>query len=253
MMEEASVALVQRRYFAAERTAGDALRAALAAEDFVRAARICMPLMEARRLKRQRAIDAERIEIVSEPIPEGTELKPGCYIVCPPRVGAEARSIRQLADNAEVPVIAIAREPATRAGLCPVVAVGPVTVRAFVPEPPEANAKATKGKKQRSSPAPGPVVSGLFGVWAPPPIEWVLAACEALGDAAIAQAVSPIAADRAAELYARLQSCPDHEKLHQRLMEACELASREPRRRKPVAPPPEELDELGEGALSSED
>ncbi|HZW05776.1 MAG TPA: hypothetical protein VFF65_01530, partial [Phycisphaerales bacterium] len=82
MMEEASVALVQRRYFAAERIAAEALRATIAAEDFVRAARICMPLLEARRLKRQRAIDAGRIEVVSEPIPEGTELKPGCYIVC---------------------------------------------------------------------------------------------------------------------------------------------------------------------------
>ncbi len=81
----------------------------------------------------------------------------------------------------------------------------------------------------------------------------MLAASEALGDAAIAQAAAPTAADRACELFARLQACPDHEKLHQRLMEACELASREPRKRKPVPQIPDELDELDEGSLSSED
>jgi hypothetical protein len=258
MMEDASVALVQRKYFTAERLSADALRSALSAEDFERAARICMPLQEARRLKRQLAVDAHRIDVVSEPVTEGMTLRPGCYIVCPPRVGAEARTIRQLADAAEVPVIVIAREPATRAGLCPVVAVGPITVRAFVNEPapatPRPGSKARKGAKAPAAPSqPAAPVSPVFGAWAPPPIEWVLAAAEALGDAAIAQSVAPVAADRAAELYARLQSCPDHEKLHQRLMEACEQAAREPRKRKPVPQAPSDFDEFGEGGLSSED
>lgn len=256
IMEDASAALVQRKYFAVERLCTEALRASIAGEDFERAARICMPLLEARRLKRQLAIDSGRIEVLSEPVVEGMTIHPGCYIVCPPRVGAEARNIRQLADAAEIPVVVIAREPATRAGLCPVVAVGPVTVRAFVAEPAPATAKpAAKGRKgakaaaatARSTP------ESIFGAWAPPPIEWVLAASEALGDAAIAQSVAPTAADRACELFARLQACPDHEKLHQRLMEACELAAREPRKRKQVPQVPDELDELEEGSLSSEE
>ena len=49
------------------------------------------------------------------------------------------------------------------------------------------------------------------------------------------------------------QACPDHEKLHQRLMEACELAAREPRKRKPAVQVPDDLDDLDEGRLSSED
>jgi len=255
-MEDASVALVQRKYFAVERICSEALRTAIAAEDFERAARICMPLQEARRLKRQLAIDANHVEIVKDPVADGMTIRPGCYVVCPPRVGAEARTIRQLADAAEVPVVVIAREPATRAGLCPIVAVGPVTVRAFIAEPAPAVAKgAPRSRKGAKAAATPPVAQPpvTFGPWAPPPIEWVLAASEALGDAALALATSPVAADRACELFARLQSCPDHEKLHQRLMEACELAAREPRKKKSAAPLPPELDEFGEGSLSSEE
>lgn len=255
-MEDASVALVQRKYFAVERICIEALRTAIVAEDFERAARICMPLMEARRLKRQLAIDAAHVEIVKDPVGEGMTIRPGCYVVCPPRVGAEARTIRQLADAAEVPVVVIAREPATRAGLCPIVGVGPITVRAFVTEPMPALVKAApkaRKKSKASAPTPMALPPAVFGPWAPPPIEWILAASEALGDAAIAMSTSPVAADRACELFARLQSCPDHEKLHQRLMEACELAAREPRKKKATAPLPPELDEFGEGSLSSED
>jgi len=249
-MEQASGALVARRYFEAERLAAEALRSALAAEDYERAARICMPLLEARRLKRQLAIDAGRVTLVTEPIPEGAPVKPGCYLVCPPRVGAEARAIRQAADASLVPVLVIAREPATRAGLCPVVAVGPVTVRAMIAEPPLPPAPKPK---RNAKPAAEPPRQ-IFGPWAPPPIEWFVAACEALGDAAIAQANAPLAADRVVELHARLQSCPDHEKLHQRLMEACEQALHEPRKRKPAAPAADEFeDDLDDGDLSSGD
>ncbi|MFT3686215.1 MAG: hypothetical protein QM783_15045 [Phycisphaerales bacterium] len=232
IMEEASSSLVQRDYFTAERLAADALRAALNAEDFERAARICMPLLEARRLKRQQAADAGRIVVVLESVQDPGEIKPGCYLFCPPRVGAEARAFRQMADDARVPVIVLAREPVTRSGLCPIVAVGPVTVRAMVAEPAAGARPASKPKKPKTDTAPTPPVSA-FGAFVTPGIEWMLATCEALGDAAIEQSVSPSAADRAMELYARLQSVPDHEKLHQRLMEACEAAVREPRRASP--------------------
>jgi len=252
-MEQASEALVHRRYFEAERLAAEALRSAVSAEDFERAARICMPLLEARRLKRQQAIDCGRVTLVNEPIPEGAPIKPGCYLVCPPRVGAEARAIRQAADAGQVPVLVIAREPATRAGLCPVVAVGPVTVRAMVPEPPAPPAPPPSKPKKNAKPLPE-APRQIFGPWTPPTVEWFVAACEALGDAAIAQATAPLAADRVGELHARLQSCPDHEKLHQRLMEACERALHEPRKRKPAAPAADDFeDELDDGDLSSGD
>lgn len=256
-MEEASVALVQRKYFVVERLCAEALRTAIAAEDFERAGRVCMPLLEARRLKRQLAIDSGRVTVVNEAVTESMEIRPGCYIVCPPRVGAEARTIRQMADQAEVPVIVLAREPATRAGLCPIVAVGPITVRAFVPEPPPPAAPSKPRKSAKPGnpppPAPPPPAASVFPTFVPPPIEWVLETCEALGDAAIAQSSGATATDLVAELHARLQSCPDHEKLHQRLMEACERAAREPRRRKPTPAALPEFDEFGEGSLSSEE
>ncbi|MBY0308632.1 MAG: hypothetical protein K2Q09_07815, partial [Phycisphaerales bacterium] len=145
-------------------------------------------------------------------------------------------------------VLVLAREPTTRAGLCPLVAVGPVTVRAFVAEPPQPGPRpGSKSRKKTGRAAPPPAdapVSMALGPYPPPTAEWLLAACEALGDAAIAQVTSPLAAERAIELHSRLQSFPDHEKLHQRLMEACETAVREPKRRKPAPPIPDELEDL---------
>src|SRR5689334_10244420 len=58
MMERASTALEAMRYFEAERLASTALRRAHAAADFERMARILLPLQEARRQKRQLAVDS---------------------------------------------------------------------------------------------------------------------------------------------------------------------------------------------------
>ncbi len=57
LMERASLALARTDYFGAERTCLRAIARAVAASDWERAARMCLPLQEARRQKRMLAID----------------------------------------------------------------------------------------------------------------------------------------------------------------------------------------------------
>ncbi len=234
MMEHASIALVQRDYFLAEQLAFECLRSAILAKDYQRAARVINPLQEARRMKRDLAVDAGRVVLISEPIGEQFVPEPGCYFFVPPRVGQEARVLRVRAEQACVPVIVIAREPRTSGGLCPVVSVGPVTARAYVQEPtPPPTSTKGKGNKQTKATtpkqastatltAPPAQIVNVFGTFITPDMPWILAACEALGDAAIEQVTSINCFQRVEALYLRLQAFPDHEKLHQRLRQACE-------------------------------
>lgn len=205
LMERASRELVSRRYFEAERDCVEALARAHAAGDYERMARIVMPLQEARRQKRDMAFEAGEVTLVTGALPSGRALKPGCYLVAPPRVGVDGRALREAADKKKVPTIVVVREPTTRDGLWPIVAIGPVTFRARV-RPPEGGPDALPSR------------------------EWMVEATEALGDAGIAQV--PPDADpytRADMLYERLQAHPDHEKLHQFLADACREAARSPR------------------------
>jgi hypothetical protein len=229
MMERASRALVKRDYFEAERLAAGALRRAHHEGDFARMARIIMPLQEARRLKRDMAYDAGKVFVVEGELPHGKALVQGCYLIGPPRVGVDGRMLRDLADERHVPVVVVVREPTSRDGLWPIVAVGPVTVRAKVappkPPPPKKPKKAAKSKAKLPAPeAPKPTK---------PTVEWFIQTCERLGDEAIDQVAATLpAASRADALFDRLEAHPNHEKLHQRLEEACRQAMIEPPRKR---------------------
>lgn len=228
VMEQASAALVRRDYFLAERLAHECLTNAIAAKDYQRAARVINPLQEARRQKRDMAADTGCVTLIAEPIGELFVPEAGCYLFVPPRVGQEARTLRVRADQAGVPAIVLAREPRTSGGLCPIVSVGPVTARAYVAEPQSPVGQVSiKGKKKaKGTTAGGPVVNA-FGTFVRPDVPWLLAACEALGDAAIEQVTSINCFQRVEPLFLRLQAFPDHEKLHQRLREACEASAHE--------------------------
>jgi hypothetical protein len=231
LMEQASAALVKRDYFEAERLAAGALRKAQAIGDYERMARIVMPLQEARRQKRDQALETGRVTLVTGELPAGKELRAGCYLVAPPRVGVDGRALREAADAQRTPVVVLVREPTSRDGLWPIVAVGPVTVRTKVRPPATKIAQALKkvGKKPaaRADAGASPEV---------PPVEWFVEAGEALGDAAIEGVATDVhPATRADGLLERLEAHPDHEKLHQRLEEACREAAREPaRKRRPI-------------------
>lgn len=220
LMEKASRALVAREYFDCQRLCCDALGRAIAAADFERASRIVLPLQEARRQIRDLAFDTRAVHVLNTEPPKGREIRPGMYLICPPRVGVEGRLLREEAMAREIPVIVVVREPTTLDGRWPLVAVGPVTVRTKV-DPPARRRPA----KAAAEPAPTP--------------EWFILANERLGDAAIAS-VPALAGGptRVLALADRLAAVPDHEKLHQRFEEAAREAARAVKRRPrvPAAP-----------------
>lgn len=259
-MEQASQDLVRRRYFEAEEACLQALRKALAIHDFDRIARIVLPLQEARRQKRDIAVESGDVFLVDSEIPTGKKLVPGCYLVSPPRVGVDGRALREAADKKHTPIVVIVREPTTREGAWPVVAVGPVTIRAKVKPPlvastPKPKARVTKkpakAAKSTKADAPNPQSSTEYPSPALPPPEWFIYANEQLGDAAIAEIKDTAQpASRVEILVEYLQAHPDHEKLHQRLEEAARAAARDPRS---IRRPPAKSADDGENGQEGSD
>lgn len=199
LMEQASAALVRTAYFETERLALKALLMAREAKEWELMARILLPLQEARRQRLQQALDTGTMVIVEDPITEDMKVSPGCYIVGPPQVGADARRLRLLGLQQEVPLAVVCCEPMTRAGLCPIVAIAPgVTVRTKIRPPKNPDC---------------------------PELAWFTGALEALGDAAIQSVDSGIEIDRRIDaLLIRLDALPEHELLHQALELLCREA-----------------------------
>jgi hypothetical protein len=218
MMERAQAALERTAYFEAQREAVRALLLARRSADFERMARIVLPLLEARRQIRQAAIDTGRAVLVCTPEDVPTPVRAGCYLLQPPMIGLDGRRLRELADEHEIPVFVLVREPLANDGRWPVVGVGDVVVRTKVAPPVPLDV--VKGSSTRD------------GWEAPPPLAWMEAAHEALGDAAIASAERVAAEDPPMflvdDLLERLPGVPEHEKLLQRLERACRGAMGQP-------------------------
>jgi hypothetical protein len=196
LMKKASESLAQTAYFEAERMALKALQMARQDNDFERMARIVMPLLEARRQRYQQALDVGTVTVVDTPVTEDMKIDPGCYLIQPPQVGADARRLRLAALNREIPIAVICREPLTQLKLQPIVAISPgVTLRSKVD-------------------APKP--------YDKPDLTWFVEAMEALGDDAI-DGLDPALTDikRIDALLDRLDAIPEHEELHQVLEAAC--------------------------------
>lgn len=222
LMERASVSLVSTNYFETETLCLRALAAARKLNDFERMARICLPLQEARRQRRQMACDYPGCHIVTQLPSRGDAIAPGRYLLAPPLVGKDGRLFRELCERQFVIVIVLVREPANRAGKWPIVGVGTGPREAFV---------------TRTYAAP-PADE------ASPALDWYLAAHEALGDAAILKVPSDgpvsIPADHHVDdLLDALEAVPDHEKLIQAVAAACRGAVNAPLsslpRRRPLA------------------
>lgn len=202
LMAKASESLVKTAYFEAERMADKALQMARQEQDYDRMARIVMPLQEARRLRLQIALDTGKVIVLDKPITEDMKIKPGCYLVQPPNVGADARRLRLAALAAEVPVAVLCREPLSQTRLVPVVAIGPgTTIRAKVSPPKNADR---------------------------PDLAWFTASMEELGDFAIENLDPDLPAAKRIELLIDcLEAFPEHENLHQALEAACRDAHRQ--------------------------
>jgi hypothetical protein len=194
LMEKASKALQQGDYFACVEHASEALRGAHASGDYSLMSRVLMPLEEARRQIRLHAIDSGSLIVIdSEEQLESMAMEAGCYLFEPMLVGADGRGWRERAEQERVPVVVVVHEPETREGDWPLVMVGPVTIRTRVAPPKKVT------------------------------LDWVVAANEAIGEEAL-EICEEIEGERGRldELFASLQTLPDHDGLHQALHDACE-------------------------------
>lgn len=215
IMEKASRLLVAMKPIECEMLCLRALELAVRESDWDRLSRIVLPLQESRRLRRQTATDANRVNIIDTQTQLRTNAKPGCYLFQPPLIAAEARTFRESALRRGVDVFVLTREPMTKDGKWPISAVGALTVRTKVDPPAGVVPKA--GCMTRDE------------ITEPIDIAWFESAAESLGDAAIAS-IDPAepAAHRVLDLIERIDAFNEHEKLHQALERTAEEALYEP-------------------------
>lgn len=199
-LDKAVRALDDGRAHEAERLALDALETARNKSDFAAMAETVPVLKSARELRWKAALAVgDSIRIMETAPDEDTVVEPGCHLVEPPRVGADARNLRLAAAAQQVPVLVLCREPLTDLKLRPIVAIGRITIRARV-LPAENDAA--------------------------PDIDWFLAALNELGEAAIDSLDAGIDLTKRIDgLLDRLDSIPDHVGLHDALEATCREAA----------------------------
>ena len=204
-IESAKKAFEKKLWFEAERCALKIIEDARGVFDFDGMASALPILRDARiaRFEEAFAIADGTIQMLQEPIEEEFTVTPGCWLVQPPFVGADARTIRTLGLEQEVPVAALCREPLTQLGLQPVVSIGRITIRTKI-DPPTDHVN--------------------------PGIEWFRYALDELGEAAIDSI------DTGTELIKQVDALldciatiPEHARLHDALAETCQLAADEMR------------------------
>lgn len=195
LMEQTTAARRAGDVFDAERFAAEALTLSFRALDFDRMTSALAELQGARESLRALALAVGAVHTLDSP-GEPPPCEPGCWLVAPPRVGAEARALRDAGLDSRQAVLVVCREPLTQTGLWPLVCVGPCVVR-------------TRIKPPRSL-----------------CVEWFVEAVEAVGAAAIDE-VDPgdTPMDRLERLFERLQSAPDSLALHDAVAEACRDAA----------------------------
>ena len=200
--EKARQALDESLAFEAERLAGKALQLARQERLFDRMAEVVTTLQEARRSRIEPALAIAKVVVLDEPFDDQVTIKPGCYLVRPPLVGADTRRLRLLAHSREISVAVVCREPSTQLRLCPIVAIGTgATVRTKI-DPPE----------DPDHPA----------------MDWFLDAMHALGDWAIETLDAGSDVEKRVDaLLSRLDAIPDHDGLHECLRATCLEAERE--------------------------
>lgn len=199
LSEKAAGALAAKRYFKAESLALKALDAARDDKDFHRMAAVIPTLRQARTGRLELAMDVGSITILDEPFDEDVKIKPGCYLVQPPLVGADARRLRFTALKHKIPAMVLCREPVIRLGLVPFVALGSgATVRAKMRKPKDLEH---------------------------PDLEWFATALEILGEAAAEMDPAMSLHKRINALLARVDAIPEHAGLHELLEESCREAA----------------------------
>jgi len=196
---QAAQALADHRYFQAESLANKALTLARDDDDYQRMTVVVPTLALARSGRLALAIDVGTITIIDEPFDDDVKIKPGCYLVQPPLVGAHARRLRLTAVRQEIPAVVLCREPVIRLGLVPLVALGSgATIRTKVRPPEDLDH---------------------------PDIEWFADSLEALGEAAGELDPAMTIKKRVDTLLTRLDAIPEHAGLHRFLEDSCQEAA----------------------------
>lgn len=122
IMERASERLAAMRYLDCEALCRRALDLAREREDFDRYARILLPLQEARRQRRQIAVDAG-VTVLAGPERSSAEQildahRQGCLLlIAPPYSEADERAVRELAAERELYVEVLVLEPRRLRGM----------------------------------------------------------------------------------------------------------------------------------------
>jgi len=190
--------LTSMHYFRAETLCLETIDKACHYHFFDIVAHAAMPLLEAHRQKRVAALEAGELFFINEDLPHPEEIKPGVYLIAPPRVGMDGKRLRDAAHKNNVPVITLVREPTTKTGLVPVVAIARKTFRAKV-EP-----------------------------YDQPTIDWVLGAIEALGESALELMPSNYVVHQQVDYLVQcIHTHPDYEKFYLLLADLAREAVRE--------------------------
>lgn len=199
-LSRATRALQHDAVFDAERIAHKAMMMAREASAFEQLATACDVIWSARQQRIAMAKETDEVVIVEEAITESTIVAPGCYLVEPPQVAADARRLRLAAISRDVPVLVLCREPMTQLKRWPIATITPgMTVRTQV-DPPDDPAC--------------------------PDMAWFVDALESLGDAALMSidaAIEP--ARRVDALLMRLDALPECADLHRALADACRASA----------------------------
>ena len=204
-IESAKKAFDSKLWFEAERSALKIVEDARGVFDFDSMAAALPILRDARMARFEEAFEIAQgtIQKLEEPIDEDFKVTPGCWLIQPPFVGSDARTIRALAIEHELPVAALCKEPLTQLGLQPVVSIGRITIRTKV-EP-------------SSNPSD-------------PDVDWVKYALDELGEAAIESVDTGIDIVKQVDaLLDRIATIPEHARLHDALEETCRLAAEQMR------------------------
>jgi len=197
LIEQSNAANTDGDWYDAESHACEAMELAYKGVDFLRMSVAVEALCACRMARRDAAVSCGAMFAFDSDIGDDNyELAEGCWLIEPPRVGADGRDLREMASQAKIAMLTVCREPMTTTGLWPLAAVGPMVIRARIRPPQEITPN------------------------------WFVSAVEALGASAIDD-VDPDsgAIDRVEELLLRLQTIPDALCLHEALLGACREAA----------------------------
>lgn len=210
LMQDASQALAEMDYARCEALCVEALRAAREAQDWAMVRRVLLPLQEARRQKRQSAIDGliqlgtpEKAASLSELI---EDQHCGCIVLTQPYSAADADALEHLVRQDKRAVEVLYANNAASETIWHI-----TTVRG-----PNASAQLAAPDSAWIGQPTDPLATQP-----PTPAHWFMHASEALGNAALQSIDAAMSStQRFDQLAEALSAVGDHEILHQRLADA---------------------------------